>query len=147
MYEHTFDPPTLESDEYKASICLPSDGSYITLLQINNLELPPRILKIVNGCIQDPLWKRFTRISFPSLYFSSITLTTTSLVTSHEWQSASIKLISVPAETYKLHGVISSLQTKIEELEEKVGILQELVDRPDGAGCKISYEQIRNVLS
>jgi len=31
-------------------------------------------------------------------------------------------------------------------LKEENEILQELVDRPDGAGCKFSYEQIQNLL-
>lgn len=34
-----------------------------------------------------------------------------------------------------------------EELKHKINILEELVDRPDGAGCKFGYDQIAKVLN
>ena len=40
-----------------------------------------------------------------------------------------------------------ALQSTVDELKETIDVLQELVDRPDGAGCKFSYEQIENVLN
>ena|SRR6478609_2620443 len=38
------------------------------------------------------------------------------------------------------------LKKKIEELEHKIEVLQELLDRPDNAGAKFGYEQCAKLL-
>lgn len=64
---------------------------------------------------------------------------------------AKVKCVWIPIESLGMKVndfIIDSLEKRraLEILQEKVQVLEELVDQPDGAGCKFSYEQIQNVL-
>lgn len=42
--------------------------------------------------------------------------------------------------------IISNLRKKLAQVEKQNDILQELVDRPDGIGSRIAYQEVKNLL-
>ena len=132
MYKHIFREPV----NGKSPVVLPPDGDYLLLLCIDERQYIPEIVTIRQ--------RHMETVYFHIDCFTP-SLTSDYLERGKEWSFAEVEFI--PTKSKDAHTAIKELYKRSKEMEEKVSVLQELVDRPDAAGCKFSYEQICNVLS
>ena len=137
-------------NQAKAIFPKPTDGKYLLLLKTDSYEYRPQILTY---CQTDQIMTclEFYRDGNDD-YDALLILSDGDCVLECNVQHKLITINLLRMEEHKnAQGFILDLyeqQSKlIKELKDKVDILSELVDRPDGYGCKFSYEQICNVMS
>ena len=126
----------------------PKDGTYVILLEIDGFCFPPQIVEFHDNNT-DTIHFFQDGDDFPDAFMYHIETERKLRLKAHDYNQFYI-ITFVPTGNFKnTHEYILDQYKKsklVQQLEEKISVLEELVDRPDGAGCKYSYEQICSVL-
>ncbi len=141
----------LKNGNHVCSYSLPPDGIYkVFVTHVDNgckREIGSTFLVVINGKLKNTIqfyWYRGDVI----LAQNNVTVQGMRLpyVVEMSWIQTDKEYVTLKECLESQSEIISNLRKKLAQVEKQNDILQELVDRPDGIGSRIAYQEVKNLL-